>query len=110
MYLGGLNYAGTVSRPAAAGPASSDAEADIDETPGRSPAYFRTISTISHASLAAAYQAMRAQELTMVPVDPPLPGEPDQEASVAAGAISSGAGIPSAMSAYAEVIDEAGVR
>lgn len=105
MYLGGLSYAGTLTRPSP-GPARASG-ADPAETPAARaiPGYFRTISSISHASLASAYQAMRAHELTMVPVDKPLAGEPNQEISVAAGAISSGAGIPGAMAAYAETME-----
>lgn len=104
MYIGGLSYAGTLSRPSATASAPSDGYAESGEG-SDAPGYFRTISSISHASLSAAYQAMRAHNLTMVPVDRPLPGEPDQQPSVAQGMIASGAGIPSAMSAYAEVIE-----
>ena len=107
MYLGALSYTGTLSRPAAPASTPSDNAIDAGEQGNEAPGYFRTISSISHASLAAAYQAMRAHDLTMVPVDRPLPGEPNREPSVAEGAITSGAGIPSAMNAYAEVIDAA---
>ena len=64
-----------------------------------------TISSISPGSLAAAYQAIRAHDLTLVPVDPALPGEPNQEASVADGFIVSGVGIAAAMNAYAEAME-----
>jgi hypothetical protein len=108
MYLGGLSYAGTLSRPVPAASTSVDFdEVEVAGSESNDPGYFRTISSISHASLAAAYQAMRSHDITLVPVDKPLPGEPDQEPSVAKGAIASGAGIPVAMSAYAEVLGDA---
>lgn len=104
MYLGGLSYAGTLTRPDAQDSISHETDADIGGPVDDNPSYFRTISSISHASLASAYQAMRAHDLTLVPVDRPLPGEPNQELSVADGVITSGLGIPAAMDAYAEVM------
>lgn len=68
-------------RPAEAAPAAAvTGEADV------APTYFRTISSISYGSLASAYQAMKAQE------------------AVASTAVLSGAGVPSAITAYEEVI------
>ena len=106
MYLGGLSYAGTLSRPVGLASTPADPADEASDAVSEAPGYFRTISSISHASLASAYQAMRAHDITMVPVDRPLPGEPNQQPTVASGVVASGAGIPGAMSAYAEFAED----
>ena len=73
---------------AAPAPAGDAAGAD-----GRPP-HFSVISTIRPGSLAAAYQAMRAREDGAGPA-----------ASGPAQAILSGQGVPSALSAYREVLE-----
>jgi hypothetical protein len=104
MIVGGFSYAGTLSRPGGAGASQPTGGAAVQapveesrqssaEDPTR-PAYFRAISSISHGSLAAAYQVMRAHDAAM----------PPQPAFDAAPAINSGLGIPSAMKAYGEAI------
>ena len=73
--------------PALSAPREKTAE------PEEKPAYFSMISTISPGSLAAAYQVIKARE-----------GGGDA-APAGERAILSGLGIPSALSAYGEVLD-----
>lgn len=72
------------------------APAQAEPAAGR-PAYFSMISTISPGSLAAAYHSIRAQGAAGAGSGPGPAGDP---------AILSGLGIPSALSAYGEVLDE----
>ena len=100
MIVGGFSYVGTLSRQGAPTPTWLPAEAESeDEAIGMSehPTYFRTLSSISPGSFAAAYKAIRTQESAM-----PGEGLPDEPAGEPA--ILSGLGIPGAMSAYAEVM------
>jgi hypothetical protein len=70
---------------------------------GQGQAYVSMISPISHGSLAAAYQMIRGREAEGL-------GQPGQDRGGEAAAqrsILSGLGIPSAMSAYDEVLEGA---
>ena len=102
MIIGGFSHVGTLSRPGASGPARVLAEPE-DEAGGMSeaPTYFRALSSISPGSLAAAYQAIRAQEASAAEIDPAgaAAEEPAREP-----AILSGVGIPGALRAYGEVM------
>jgi len=73
-------------------PAPAGNAADADDRPSR----FSMISAISPGSLAAAYQVIRAREEGAAPAAPAPAGE---------RAILSGLGVPSALSAYGEVLD-----
>lgn len=105
MIVGGFSYAGTLARPNAAPaiPAASGSGFEDEGEIEAGPAYFRTISSISHGSLAAAYQAIRAQEVGTVETeanDDGVPQTPEGDT-----AILSGLGIPAALAAYGEVIE-----
>lgn len=104
MYTG-LTYAGTLTRPAPLAVRSDD-PAQRNPAGNGHQGYFRTISQISHGSLASAYQAMKAHDLTGITAGNPVRSEPAQPLAFASGSISSGRGIPSAMSAYAEVMED----
>jgi hypothetical protein len=62
--------------------------------PEERPAHFSMISTISPGSLAAAYQVIRARE-----------GDAAAPAPAGESAILSGLGVPSALTAYGEVLE-----
>ncbi|MEO3385758.1 hypothetical protein [Mesorhizobium sp. CAU 1741] len=96
MIVGGFPLAAAPSRSAGSSLSmqsvrTTSAPASAEE-PGIAPAHFRTISTIGYGSLASAYQVMKAQETTSA-----------RPAATQPAAILSGAGIPTAMSAYEEV-------
>lgn len=98
MHVGNLSYAGTLSRPGQSG--SESFPRHSGERPGESAGrqtHFRAISSISHGSLSAAYQALRAHELRQA-APPPAP----VETAPAAPAILSAGGIQAAMLAYAD--------
>lgn len=108
----GFPFAGTLSRSADTMPQGSwraeteekahhgdAASASSDGTP----VYFRALSSISHGSLASAYQAIRAQAGAGA-----APTVAQADAGGRAGApaivILSGQGVPGAMRAYEDVI------
>lgn len=82
-------------------PQSAPPPAVKDGERGDDRPYFSMISPISQGSLAAAYQAIRSRETADAAVATGAP------AATPAGerAILSGLGIPSALSAYGEVLD-----
>ena len=87
MIVTGYSLSGLAARPLA--PAGATPPADTQKP--RETAHFSQISAISPGSLAAAYQAIRAQEAAIAP---PVPaGDP---------AILSALGIPAAFAAYGE--------
>jgi hypothetical protein len=90
MIVGGFSSIAMTVRPAAA------AEPARVAPEPREGGHFRQISTISPGSLAAAYQAIRAQEAGIAP-----------PVASAASAILSGLGIPAALAAYGETAGEA---
>lgn len=113
MYIGANSNAGASARPQHAASTlqagTSDPPPEDEHYPGQNrPSYFRTISSISHGSLASAYQAMRlhdsaTSEKVTAAVQEPTEGEaPETQSS---GAIESGVGLPGAMQAYGEAMD-----
>ena len=89
MIVTGFSLSGAPARPTASGGTGSSGEIPRPQQSG----HFRQISAISPGSLAAAYQAIRAQDAAIAP---PIPAsEP---------AILSGLGIPAAFEAYSETM------
>lgn len=82
-------------------PQSTPPPAAKDGEYGNDRPYFSMISPISQGSLAAAYQAIRSRETADAAAATGAPAA----APAAERAILSGLGIPSALSAYGEVLD-----
>lgn len=99
---------GSLSATALASPAVSSAISTRNEPPSPDvsvaasetrPFHFTMISSISHSSLASAYQVMKAHQAGVGPTLPETPGRLGEPAII------SGLGVPAALNAYAEVLD-----
>lgn len=102
MIVGGYSFPGVVTRPVSPAVTSQPAErvapdaVPAGEEEDAKPTFFRSISSISYGSLAAAYQSMKAQEMGEGGTASRSSSEP---------AVLSAQGIPAAMRAYDEVLE-----